>query len=111
MAAELGYFTISVKDVPRAMKFYGALFGWTFEQSGNGAHINNTEFPLGLAQGEPVDLHFAYFRIADMVATTAKVKSLGGSVKSQNEYPSGLNAVCIDDQGTMFSLWQPAPGF
>ena len=35
MTIELGYFTIGVADVPRATKFYGALFGFfcyaTFE--------------------------------------------------------------------------------
>ena len=31
MPVELGYFTLAVKDVDRAKKFYGALFGWTFQ--------------------------------------------------------------------------------
>ncbi|MEI9931412.1 MAG: hypothetical protein WDM89_12940 [Rhizomicrobium sp.] len=50
MVIELGYFTIGVADVNRAVKFYGALFGWTFEEpvGASYAHVNNTKLPLGL---------------------------------------------------------------
>jgi predicted enzyme related to lactoylglutathione lyase len=37
--------------------------------------------------------------------------ALGGVAGEISESPSGLSAVCGDDQGTRFSLWQPAPGF
>ncbi len=109
MPVELGYFTLKVKDVARAKAFYGALFGWQFEDGGG--HVVNTKFPLGIAPGGPVDTSFAYFRVDDLEATLARLPALGGSVLQRATYPSGPNATCSDDQGTAVVLWQPAPGF
>jgi hypothetical protein len=112
MATELGYVTLPVKDVDRAARFFGALFGWTFEHASvRGAHVGNTNFPLGVSTGGPSDLHFLYFRVDDIAAMKAKAAELGGEVRGEGESPSGLNATCTDDQGTIFSLWQPAPGY
>jgi predicted enzyme related to lactoylglutathione lyase len=108
MPVELGYFTLLVKDVARAKQFYGALFGWEFE--GNG-HVKNTRFPMGLSTGGPVDVSFAYFRVENLDEVLAHVASSGGTVRQRNAPPSGANAICADDQGTVFALWQPAPGF
>ncbi len=104
MVIEPGYLTVSVTDVGPAMAFYTGLFGWSFdhEEGTQSAHVNNTRLPLGLAGRGQVDIRFVYFRVEDIAA---------GKVLEENEFPSGLNAVCADDQGTIFSLWQPAPGF
>lgn len=111
MTAELGYFTLPVKDIARAKKFYGALFDWEFEESGEGVHVRNTKFPLGLQPKGPAELPFVYFSVPDMAYATRRLRELGGTVREENEYPSGLNAVVSDDQGTVFSLWQPAAGY
>ncbi|HXC54856.1 MAG TPA: hypothetical protein VNU97_06150 [Rhizomicrobium sp.] len=108
MPVELGYFTLRVKDVAKGKKFFGALFGWAFEEGG---HVGNTKFPLGLSGGGPDDTSFAYFRVEDLEAMLVQLAALGGSVKVRATYPSGPNATCVDDQGTVFALWQPAPGF
>ena len=108
---ELGYLSLPVKEVARARAFYGALFGWEFEGEGEAAHIRNTKLPLGLTTGGPADLSFLYFRVTDMAYATRRVIELGGAVREEKEYPSGLSAVCADDQDTLFSLWQPAAGY
>lgn len=108
MPVELGYFTLKVADVPRAKNFYGALFGWTFTPNG---HIDNTKFHMGLAPGGPAEVPFAYFKVADLEATVAQLIGLGGTVRGRAVNPSGPNAECSDDQGTVFTLWQPNPGF
>ena len=41
----------------------------------------------------------------------ARVRELGGEVLAVDEYASGGNARCRDDQGIEFELWQPAPGY
>ena len=110
MPVELGYFTFNVKDIVRAQKFYGALFGWQLDMSPMGAHVKNTSFPIGLASGSAGDFRFAYFKVADIEAAVKQVAELGGAVRERSDNPSGLSAVCADDQDTIFSLWQPAPG-
>src|SRR4051812_4606421 len=113
MPIELGYVSISVPNVQQAKVFFETLFGWKFEQmSGPGsAHIGNTKLPFGFSTGGPTDYSTLYFQVTDMKEMVAKVRVLGGSVGNIEENPSGLMTICKDDQGTGFSLWQPAPGF
>jgi len=113
MVVELGYFTIGVVDVKRAAKFYGALFGWTFDEpvGDDYAHVNNTQLPFGLNKGASADLSSFYFRVTDIEDMAAKVKALGGVADAITKSPSGLGSLCADDQGTKFSLWQPAEGY
>jgi uncharacterized protein len=109
MPIELGYFTLHVADVARARTFYAALFGWQVEEGG---HVSNTKLPLGLAPGAPADVSgVAYFRTDDIEALLARLPALGGAVLERGHPPSGMNAKCRDDQDTVFSVWQPAPGF
>jgi hypothetical protein len=110
MPIELGYFTLKVKDIARAKKFYGALFGWKFEDGSS--HVANTKFPLGLSEGGPIDVSgYAYFRVDDLEAILPKIADLGGEIRARANYKSGPNATIADNQGTVITLWQPAPGF
>ena len=108
MPVELGYLTLPVKNLASAKEFYGALFGWEIE---DGGHVANTTIPLGLSPDGPADMANVYFRVGDIDEAAARVTRLGGHVRARNQYPSGPNAVCVDPDGTVFSLWQPAPGF
>ena len=112
MPIELGYLTIAVPNLSRGTAFYGCLFGWIFEESHEGyAHVSNTTLPLGLKQDAAADLSSLYFRVEDVGQAVAKVRALGGTAQDIFESPSGRGALCTDDQGTKFSLWQPAPGY
>jgi predicted enzyme related to lactoylglutathione lyase len=114
MAIELGYLTLSVKELERAKKFYGALFGWEFEPGLSGAgyaHVKNTALPMGFTSDGARSFAHLYFRVPDLAATMARVRELGGEVVSEYSSPTGNGARCRDDQETEFSLWQPAPGF
>jgi predicted enzyme related to lactoylglutathione lyase len=110
---EPGYFTISVETLDKAMDFYGALFGWEFESEADAiyAHVANTEFPFGLVEDGAQDAGNIYFRVEDIDFMVDRVYDLGGSAGEVQESDSGLSAVCLDDQGTRFSLWQPAEGY
>lgn len=113
MPIELGYFTVPVKDLARGKTFYGGLFGWEFDPKDSHdsyAHVGNTQIPLGLTARSPGSLENLYFRVEDIHATLAKVRELGGTAEEPRRSGSGLSAVCRDDQGTAFSVWQPAPG-
>jgi len=111
MPIEPGYVTLRVKDLKRAERFYGELFQWEFDSSPDGAHVRNTKLPIGLDPTGPVDASFVYFRVQDVDATAKQIAELGGTIRKRMESPAGLMAVCVDDQDTVFSLWQPAPGF
>ncbi len=111
---EIGYVTFASPDTARASRFYGELFGWATEPGNMGdqyAHINNTKLPMGLTPGAADEAPVVYFRVDDIARFTARVRELGGEVLSEATYDSGPNAVCRDDQGRQFQLWQPAPGY
>jgi uncharacterized glyoxalase superfamily protein PhnB len=113
---EPGYITMRTGDLERARAFYGALFAWAVESGSQegGGHIANTRFPMGFMESEeataegPVTL---YFRVDDIESYAARVEELGGRVLARDEYPSGGNAECVDDQGFRFDLFRPAPGY
>jgi PhnB protein len=115
---ELGYWTLNVPDVARGRAFYGALLGWAIDAPGPDssgthtyAHVHNTKVPMGLHDGPGGARETLYYRVDDLAATTARVLELGGEVLEVQEYASGGNARCRDDQGIEFQLWQPAPGY
>ncbi len=112
---EPGYLVLHTGDLARATAFFGAVFDWQTETGGaGGQHVANTRFPMGFsgplddAPDRPVT---AYFRVDDIEEYAARIEAAGGRVLSRTDYPSGGNAVCIDDQGLPFELFQPAPGY
>jgi predicted enzyme related to lactoylglutathione lyase len=114
MANELGYLTISVGDVDRGKLFFGRLFGWDFApNTASGrrtyAHITNTALPMGLYD-DPAPGARLYFRVTNIDVAAALVRELGGQVGDIGESATGRHAECLDDQGTQFSLWEPAAG-
>jgi uncharacterized glyoxalase superfamily protein PhnB len=118
VAGELGYYTFYVPDVDRAATFYGALLGWTFEPASptpdgvhRGRHIRNTLVPMGVNDDPQMASPSLYYRVSDLAVMVAKVRELGGEVLSVTDYVAGGTAVCRDDQGVEFQLWEPAPGY
>jgi uncharacterized glyoxalase superfamily protein PhnB len=111
---ELGYVTLGFADTQRAGRFFGSLFGWETEPGHSGAeyaHIGNTRLPIGFTPDGVDAAPVLYFRVDDIDRYAGRVVELGGRVVSRATYDSGPNAVCRDDQGREFQLWQAAPGY
>ncbi|MFC7713533.1 VOC family protein [Nonomuraea recticatena] len=54
MAVNLGYYTISVRDLDRAATFYAGLFGWELSREHDTyLHAGNTAVPMGLTRESP----------------------------------------------------------
>ena len=102
-------------DPEAASRFYGGLFGWTFE---NVAPPDDPEAYLmarldgadaaAVGVGEAPAEWSTYFATDDIEATVARVVELGGSVLGAPEAAgdSGISATCADPQGARFLLWQ-----
>lgn len=117
---EPGYLVLHTADLDRAKAFFSQLFGWEIEVGGaGGGHVGNTRFPLGIAPpGDDAAERLAtasstsiHFRVDEVGPYADRVAKLGGQVLARNDYPSGANAECVDDQGYRFYLWKPAPGY
>jgi predicted enzyme related to lactoylglutathione lyase len=107
------------RDYQGAKAFYGALFGYTFTELGDGGFeyctLDLAGRPVGglgtLAPEVPehVPPHWrVYFAVDDCDASVAKVTELGGTVlRPPADMPYGRHADVADPQGAMFSLIKP----
>lgn len=112
---QLGYFTIATPDVDKAKAFYGALFGWRFDEDAakpTYAHVTDSNPPFGFTKAEQKQsVANLYFRVDDIAAVCARVNELGGKAAVPGQSDTGLSCAVCDDQGVSFSLWQPADGY
>lgn len=111
---QLGYFTIDTPDIDKARAFYGALFGWTFDEAASGptyTHVADSDPAFGFTKVERAkNFSHLYFRVDDVDALCKRVTELGGKAAVPSDNASGRSVVVSDDQGVGFSLWQPAAG-
>ncbi|BDD73930.1 hydrolase [Streptomyces anthocyanicus] len=114
-----------LSDVEAGRRFYGELFGWTFQEEEGEAE----ESPYRAAgqsvraclDGEPVaalvrktdgrmpTVWSVYFHTLDAAALTARIRAGGGQVVTP-PHPLGdlgTTALAADPDGAVFGLWQP----
>jgi predicted enzyme related to lactoylglutathione lyase len=110
---------LATRDVPAAKTFYEGLLGWKISASANDAsgylHIQNGEDFIG---GIPPSQYMApdapahwltYFYVADVDASAAQAKELGGSICAgpMSIEKVGRMAFVADPQGAVFALFTP----
>ncbi|MFI0408479.1 VOC family protein [Actinomadura sp. 3N508] len=108
---------IGVPDLDRAKAFYGALFGWEFEDAGPEAGHYHT----CTVQGEPVagmmlnpeeepDVYWwsVYFATDDCDGAVKRATDAGGEVvvPAMDVMDMGRMAILKDPRGGQFGLWQ-----
>ena len=106
----IDYIEITVTDVPEAKRFYGAAFGWTFNDYGpDYAGIQGPGREAGgLCQGSDVraggPLVVLYSRALD--DTLAAVTGAGGRiVKEPFRFPGGRRFHFTDPSGNELAVW------
>jgi uncharacterized protein len=112
------WFEYLTPDAAKAQGFFGEVFGWTKKDvpfpGGSYTMIAVGDQTVGgyapVPPGGPAPSHWiSHLQVEDARATAAKIKSLGGSVKSEpTDMGMGTHALVADPQGGVFSLWQPA---
>lgn len=109
---------LSSSDIDRAQKFYGAVFGWTFESAGpdyGGYLTASTDGKpvAGLMTNNPEwnapDGWTTYFHTADIAATVKGATSAGGTscLEPMEVKEKGWMAMGTDPSGAVYGLWQP----
>lgn len=109
----IDYIEITVTDVPEAKRFYGAAFGWTFNDygpeyagiQGLGREVGGLRQDAHVRAGGP--LVVLYSRALD--DTLAKVKKAGGRiVKEAFSFPGGRRFHFSDPSGNELAVWSEA---
>ena len=111
-------------DRTRSKRFYGSVFGWTFEdipgadyvnvktsEDGIEAGIGGLAQATGQAPAAPNGL-VAYLLAPDMDATLAAIEHAGGVVVIPRTNVMGMGefAHFRDPDGNLIGLWRDAPG-
>jgi uncharacterized protein len=108
-------------DLAAGQRFYTAMFGWEYQNSGpefgnysmatlNGKTVAGvTPPPPGLEPGAMPPVWSVYLASADADATAAKVDHAGGKViMGPMDIPgSGRMFMAVDTAGAAFGVWQP----
>ena len=114
---------VQTSDPIAAKAFYGALFGWEYDDQpvGHDADGNDAVYSMATKNGKHVAAiaplpmpgippHWnTYVTVADADATAAQVPDAGGSVMMApfDVMDAGRMAVIADPTGAMLCLWQP----
>jgi len=124
LANEHGAFVwneLGTRDTGGAKEFYGAVFGWIYDDMESPRVGTYTAWKLGEAMvggmlnidaaGLPAEIpaHWlVYFGVEDADMAVEKIKAGGGSVRMEPiEIPGGRFAVAADPFGAVFAVMQP----
>jgi uncharacterized protein len=112
----VSWFEIGAPDVAAAKTFYGQLFGWTFAPDGAYTLItaDGADGPSGGifdTGGNTPPYAVFVVRVADVAATAARTKELGGAVVAGpiTTEDGMVVAYVTDPHGSMFALFSPRP--
>jgi predicted enzyme related to lactoylglutathione lyase len=111
---------LTTSDTKAAEKFYTGLFGWKPKHSSPGSPMEYTEFSVGdnpsigmMPKPKEMPAHIPsywmpYFQVANLNASTAKAKELGGKVMvgPQDVPNTGSFTIVNDPQGAMFAMFE-----
>jgi hypothetical protein len=107
----IDYIEIAVTDVVAAKQFYGAAFGWTFNDYGpdyagivkqGGGEAGGFRKDERVTPGGPLVVLFS----RDLDATLAAVRTAGGTIsKEPFEFPGGRRFQFRDPSGNELAVW------
>lgn len=123
------HFEIHVDDMERAKKFYGEIFGWTFEDWSEYAGMPYFGATTGDADqmgingalmqrrgpapqpGQPMNGFACTLGVEDYDSTEAKILEYGGQIALPKYALPGMawQGYCIDTEGNVIGIHQPDP--
>ena len=111
-SGDIGYVSLWVPDAERASTFFGKVLGWSFEPevAGHSRQVADRELHHGVDGGHERSSLFLCFVVDDVDEAVRRVRSAGGEADEPGEQPFGTAAMCVDIEGTPFSIYQPPPG-
>ena len=109
----IDYIEFSVTDMIEAQRFYGAAFGWTFNDygpeyagiEGDGREMGGLRIESELHSGGPLVVLYS----DDLESSLANVLEAGGEVLEEPyDFPGGRRFHFIDPSGNELAVWSVA---
>ncbi|HEX3403591.1 MAG TPA: VOC family protein [Acetobacteraceae bacterium] len=118
MANPFVHVELNTTDLASAKTFYQTLFGWKLHDEDMGGGMTYTMIDVGEGTGGGMMTHpmpgqpshwLPYVLVDDIVAATAKAKSLGATVirDVMAVMEAGSLSIIKDPNGAVLGLWQP----
>ncbi len=109
---DIGYVSLWVPDAERATTFFSCVLGWSYlaHVEGQTHQVVDRELHHGVHGGHDHNTLFLCFVVDDIDGALRRVVVAGGRADDPTVEPHGLTAMCVDVEGTSFSLYQPPPG-
>ncbi|HEX6394225.1 MAG TPA: VOC family protein [Acidimicrobiales bacterium] len=109
---DVGYASLWVRDAERASRFFSEVLGWEFEPNDGtwGWAVRGLSLPHGIDPRHPDPTLFLCYAVADLGPTLEAVRASGGSAAEPVNEPWGPTAMCRDNQGLEFALFEPPGG-
>jgi predicted enzyme related to lactoylglutathione lyase len=103
---DVAYLSHETVDSAAARAFYGAVLGWEFAggRVSDGWTVERVAPMSGVGGGAAAPGVRPMFLVDDIHAAVARVRAAGGTAAAPQRRPYGLEAECVDDQGTRFYL-------
>lgn len=115
----IDYIEFTVLDLAEAKRFYGAAFGWTFQDYGpeyagiqrseasGGGEVGGLRQDKQVAKGGPLVVLYS----SDLEASVRSVRDAGGSVVAEPfDFPGGRRFHFRDPSGNELAVWSEAAG-
>lgn len=103
---------IPTTDVGKSRAFYGEVFGWEFDEGGDGYVMFRPPAGVGggfTAERKPCEEGIAlYIEVEDIPQTMRKIESSGGRIvtpKTKISDEFGFFAIFVDPVGNSLGLW------
>ncbi len=117
MANPFVHVELATTDIGKARSFYQSLFDWKLRDEDMG-DMTYTMIDVGGGTGGGMMAHpvpgapsawLPYVEVADIVAATAKAKSLGATIMRDvmEVGEAGSLSIFVDPTGAHLGLWQP----
>lgn len=109
----LSWNDLATRDPDGAQRFYGELFGWSFDEVApiyrtirNGEQMNGGVRVMGQGEEQVPPHWLPYFAVEDLGAAVALANDAGGkALAPPMEVPAGRFAALADPQGAAFALF------
>ncbi|SEG80486.1 Uncharacterized conserved protein PhnB, glyoxalase superfamily [Thermomonospora echinospora] len=107
---DIGYASVWAPDVARAAAFYQTVLGWELRPGSTeqGREVGGLSQPIGLWGGQEHRTLFVCFAVTDVHAAVRRVRDAGGRAEEPHAEEYGVVAMCADDQGLEFALYEPS---
>ena len=111
----IDYVEIPVTDLDRTREFFGALFGWEFQEWGPDYYsFSDGRLEGGLRRSEapaPASGVLLVFYSDDLERDHARVQELGATISQDIfEFPGGRRFHFVDPVGTEYAIWSAIDG-